>query len=466
MPLLYGQSFRLLVVMATLLRFPSFAAYGFVPKTNHLAPQRQHLRQESWVKPNVPNHQPRYAGMSNESLYSSRRPTGVGLWRRPSQLQNIEQPGLPVLTGVGRLVRSIRALFHRIQRFVVPFQSLRMARRILVCTLLIFLVNNCFLVTRSADATATSSMGLLSQTADISQLQVPAPKAPAILIQPSQEIMSEKIVQKVTTTPTREGPGKVTKILTTSGAVLLATAGGMMLGSCLVEEEDDTDTSLEKEKLDAIFTGTTNKMSLNRKERDSTSGDFARIRYDFDRIQRLEEEQESRLQLAQSLLSEISSTVDNSTQALKTSAEIIKEATKKEPTFFELLMADSSSTEKTDDREQEEEQQPDEMEASPLSMEKFLNDLNQAEKTATVWKQDRDDFLQDLESTKNRVDQNENLRAILPPPVQETEFAEWLHAMKQEDEYKWNDEEEEAQKKKRKEAIRAAKKLYFANYRR
>ncbi|KAL7562453.1 hypothetical protein ACA910_020593 [Epithemia clementina (nom. ined.)] len=463
---LYGQSFRLLVVMATLLRFPSFAAYGFVPKTNHLAQQRQHIRQESRVKPNVPNHQPRYAGISNESLDSSPRPTRVGLWRRPSQLQNIEQPGLPVLTGVG-LVRSIRAWLQRIERVVMPFQSLRMARRILVCTLLIFLVNNCFLATRSADATATSSMGLLSQTADITQLQVPPPKAPAILIQPSQEIMTEKIVQKVTTTPTlREGPGKVAKILTTSGAVLLATAGGMMLGSCLVEEEDDTETSLEKEKLDAIFTGTTNKKSLNRKERDSTSGDFARIRYDFDRIQRLEEEQESRLQLAQSLLSEISSTVDNSTQALKASAEIIKEATKKEPTFFELLMADSSSTEKTDDREQEEEQQPDEMEASPLSMEKFLNDLNQAEKTATVWKQDRDDFLQDLESTKNRVDQNDNLRAILPPPVQETEFAEWLHAMKQEDEYKWNDEEEEAQKKKRKEAIRAAKKLYFANYRR
>ena len=281
-----------------------------------------------------------------------------------------------------------------------------------------------------ADATSTSSMGLLSTATDLAQLGHNAPPATVVeRVQPSTVV--ETVVQRPSALSTLSSP-KVTQILTASGAVLLASAGGLMLRNWIQEEEDDEITQERAVWRETAQTIVDQKSKTW--DKSSTSGDFALIQHDFERIRTMEEEQENRLRRAQSLLSDITETVEQSSQALKESAEVAKAMKKR--TLAEVWNEvwnepnDNNATDTSEDGTEQtatnDDMAMEGMIPDPL-MESLVTQFQRAEKTAFAWKDDRDDLSLDFEETKNRLDSEE---VTLPPLVEETEFGSWLDEMK------------------------------------
>ena len=350
---------------------------------------------------------------------------------------------------VQKCQHCLDGLFPRQQR-----QRRRIACRRYVLGLLLYVVTSFALLTgsggsggiglvQSAQATTTSSMGLLSQAADLSELKTPTTRTTRTTTTTTPTVTSETPLlgfrqttppppqtKPITPKATTTSPNRVTKILTASGTIFLLAGVGIMSVKSVLDEMDDGD-NYEKSHMANLGLSSTPRSTVS-KINIATSPDTINIRNDFRQIRHLMDQREEKLELAHSLLSQISDTVDQSRNDLQASVDVLggnpsSSSSSSSPTLF-------SSTTTTDDMQDngvyeyehhighEQLSLPDEETSGML-----VSQMTQMEQIASEWKQECDEFHQDLYETRNRID-DENI--ALPPPVEETEFGVWLNAMK------------------------------------
>ena len=311
-------------------------------------------------------------------------------------------------------LRSMSSLFQSFWRFFLDRHWLRQAKRCVVALLLVL-----FLTTRHSmpvDATTRSSMGMLSQTTDIPQLTLMTPQEPLVL--PEENGMDESESESVMTTSainTRR-TRRPTKLLTASGTVLLAAAGGLMVGRFLLDESMvATQLANQIPNPKKAFSGPDAKVSRSDRKSDGTPGQIQSVHNAFDKVRKLEQEFDAKLEFAQSLVSEINGTVLQSSEAVAASAKMmgLNETAKTDPELSSTTQDETDGNAKGD-------------ELARRKVQNILAQIDEAEKNAVTWKQEREEFGEYLSSTKTQ-DVRDDSSVVLPPPVEETEFAGWLN---------------------------------------
>ena len=311
-------------------------------------------------------------------------------------------------------LRSMSCLFQSFWRFLLDLHWLRQAKRCVVALLLVL-----FLTTRHSmpvDATTRSSMGMLSQTTDIPQLTLMTPQEPLVL--PEEDGMDESESESVMTTSainTRR-TRRPTKLLTVSGTVLLAAAGGLMVGRFLLDESMvATQLANQIPNPKKAFSGPDAKVSWSDRKSDGTPGQIQSVHNAFDKVRKLEQEFDAKLEFAQSLVSEINGTVLQSSEAVAASAKMmgLNETAKADPELSSTTLDETDGNAKGD-------------ELARRKVQNILAQIDEAEKNAVTWKQEREEFGEYLSSTKTE-DVRDDSSVVLPPPVEETEFAGWLN---------------------------------------
>ncbi|KAL7568490.1 hypothetical protein ACA910_012198 [Epithemia clementina (nom. ined.)] len=393
----------------------------------------------------------------------------IRLWRRKRhEIQR--QPATfatvsLLMTRIRRRMQSFCIIFRQMKKFMVTLTTpqrrqvwLGTARRFLIGVLLVLLTSQSLIVRNANAATTTSSMGLLSQTTDLPQLTLSS--EPLELPESYDDDM-------MLTTTSRVNAVRVTKILTASGTVLLAAAGGVMLGRSLLDSATvavanknnngsnsnnqkpfskpeskrlvDKNNNNDNSKTDKNPTSTTKTTAKTKKTRSSSSSDgfesyadLMLVRNDFEKIRRMENDEKSKLDLAQSLLSEINGTVAQSSLAVQASVDIMQDTGSGAGGVGGLFGSGTSFWGRGNSNNMDNERK----EQARRKVETILAEIDKAEKTAVNWKQERMELKDDMNATKNRVDVEEPV--TLPPPVEETKFAGWLNAM--DDDYDGQDD--------------------------
>lgn len=291
----------------------------------------------------------------------------------------------------------------------------------------------------AAAATTRPSMGLLSRTTDLPQLTLPSS------VDSFADEFSDVYENSALTTTTTISRGgiQLTKRLTTSGTVLVAAAGGMMLGRYLLDKSNESLTLTAKNPKsfgkpnegsnnnEAVFnpsTKTQTKSAYAGKE-DNTkyAADVMLVRKGFDKIRKMDSAEQTKLELAQSLLSKINGTVAKSYQTLLSESEEIMEAAMS----VTALPAEQGSRRKEPNAADEKRKE----QAARRKVETILAAEMDKKKMAMNGKQqERVQYSSQnwVEATQNR-DDNDPVDVALPPPVEETEFGHWLNAMKEDD---------------------------------
>ena len=342
---------------------------------------------------------------------------------------------------IKKLVRRQKSLCVSLFRKLVlsPFQRMqwrRLMRRLFVFALVLVLTTS-FGYSPAADATTTSSMGMLSQTTDIPQLTL---SSDSLLLSSLTSIETSGRAAMDITTTTGRNSAAITKILIGSGTLLLATRGGSLLGRLLFDTNgtrssaDNRRRSFSKPSSSSTTTSTTEPQQVTIAESIPRQKDdlFAdNIKKDFRKIRSMADQEQSSIQLAQSLLSQINETVIQSSKDLAKSAKIVgkprlrnSKANVEQQGDLEETIDSSTSNKSVPWGES-----PERKEQARRQVETILAQMEQAERTVVDWKPERDGLGQDLVDTQNKHGDDE-VPENPPPPVEETEFVDWLQSMK------------------------------------